>query len=369
MTSELSRDSVLIFYGWWQLSVCLFAFLGLMAIWWHLGKTQGDKGQVWLALSILCWSMSGAVELIFIYLDLISSHAHYLEGFRSIFSLINSLFILMGLPWFRYLPTSIKPIIQSRYWLAIIGLPFLFSLLPTVSKMLMSDRPSLIAELDVYYSLLTIGFLGYVLWSSFHHRRLQLLAWLSVICTLTIVVAQLYKFAGAEVYQTLFSAIFKTTLIMIFFALALSWVKEIAERPLLKASEILLSVIVSKDEQNRMAHKVRLGGSGLKTREIPLSPANHELLKKFIEAKLDNDRWLEIRPKHDNRTNIKYDIRDYNELKRLVASILDGIYGKSNWSREQHEVPFKDALFEASAEKTRRLRLAIPAANISMENY
>ncbi len=51
-----------------------------------------------------------------------------LEGFRSLFSLLNSLFILLGLPWFRYLPQRFSAIIKSRYWPIIIGIPFGFAL-------------------------------------------------------------------------------------------------------------------------------------------------------------------------------------------------------------------------------------------------
>ena len=50
-----------LFYGWWQFVVCLFAFAAMMAIWKHIGRKQGDFGMVWLALSVLCWNISGQV--------------------------------------------------------------------------------------------------------------------------------------------------------------------------------------------------------------------------------------------------------------------------------------------------------------------
>ena len=125
------EQQILTFYGTWQMVVCLFAFFGLMAIWWHLGKKQGDFGQVWLALSILSWSVSGAFEVI---LSPDASNPVYIEGIRSIFSLFNSLFILLSLPWFRYLPERVAPIIKSGYWKYIVGLPFIFSILPTINS-------------------------------------------------------------------------------------------------------------------------------------------------------------------------------------------------------------------------------------------
>ena len=256
ITDFLSDPQTLSLYGWWQLSVCLFAFVALLAIWWHIGRKQNDFGQVWLALSVLCWSFSGGIEVYFgkqlqrerqevttevnallegsaevishEIVDLRDTYRKiktdqtqslfFLDGSRSILSLFNSLFILLALPWFRYMPRRIEPIVKSRYWHFIVGLPFLFSLLPTLSKMI-SGR-SLVSELDVYYAALTLGFLGAVLWESFAKRRLRVLAWLSLICILITFIAQLYKLTDRNINLTLFSAIFKTSLIMIFFALA-----------------------------------------------------------------------------------------------------------------------------------------------------
>ena len=60
------NNETFLFYGWWQFSVCLSAFIALLSIWWHIGKKQNDLGQVWLALSVLAWSFSGAVEVYFV---------------------------------------------------------------------------------------------------------------------------------------------------------------------------------------------------------------------------------------------------------------------------------------------------------------
>ena len=144
-----------------------------------------------------------------------------LEGWRSVCSLFNSLFILFALPWFRYLPKPIYGLIKSKYWYYLVGVPFLFSLLPTISKMVTAQDYHLISELDVYYSTLTLVFLGYVLFWSFAKRRLIILAYLSVLCILVTFTAQILKLTGSSINQLLFSSIFKTSLIMIFFALAL----------------------------------------------------------------------------------------------------------------------------------------------------
>ena len=281
---------LLAFYGWWQLSVCAFAFVALMAIWWHIGRRQEDTGQVWLALSVLCWSISGGIEVIFANV-LPDTPTYMLDGWRSILSLGNSLFILMGLPWFRYLPQRIEPIIKSRYWPFIIGLPFLFSLLPTISKMISGRSIALISELDVYYSILTLIFLGLVLWESFAKRRLMILAWLSLVCILITFIAQIYKFSGSDVNMTLFSAIFKTSLIMIFFALALSWVKELSENVIPDAAHLFITFEQQKQANGKVNRLVRLNGiPGKPHAEALLTPALFNLLLTFARKKIERRR-------------------------------------------------------------------------------
>jgi len=359
---------ILSIFGYWQFTVCLFAFFALMAIWYHIGNRQKDFGQVWLALSILCWSFSGLVEIYFGSLDEVNVQSSYnLNGWRSIFSLFNSLFILLALPWFRYIPKIVEPIIKSTYWNIIVGLPFLFSLLPTVSKMITGGTSS-IAELDVYYALLTLVFLGLVLWESFAKRRLTILAWLSVVCILTTLVAQVYKIIGSDIDLTLYSAIFKTSLIMIFFALALSWVKELSERIMPRVDDLYLKLWKSKNDKHRYEYKAQIGGISVDADpEIKLSSTAFDLLSKFGNARLhDDEGWLEIKAKGETRKSKTYDINDYNEIKRLMKAMLDGLFGEGAWSAVNHEQPLKAALFEMSKKRDRKIRLRIPKERIEI---
>lgn len=401
----LTETSLLSFYGLWQLAVCLFAFLALMAIWWHIGRRQNDFGQVWLALSVLCWSFSGGADVYFakqiqqegrearnlldtllqsdpsaFFLDnqLTRVQAEYgrltaiwkgrsssLEGWRSILSLFNSLFILLALPWFRYIPGRIEAVVKSRYWPYIVGLPFLFSLLPTISKMLSAQNLGLISELDVYYAVLTLGFLGLVLWESFAKRRLIILAWLSVVCILVTFVAQLYKLTGSALDLNLFSAIFKTSLIMIFFALALSWVKELAENVIPGPEHLFLSLERRKNESGKYEFRAQLKGiPGKSDRPVALTPAMYDLFLTFARRRREGAGWLEIKPKSDPRSAKTYDIQDHNEIKRLLTALLDGIFGEGSWTRNLHEQPLRTALFELSDKRDRKIRLRLPAEHI-----
>ena len=336
--------------------------MGLLAIWYHIGKKQNDFGQVWLALSILSWAFSGLVEII--PWENISSFPSLKEGLRSVFSLLNSWFILLALPWFRYLPKAFASLIKSKYWSYVIGVPFVFALIPTIRRMFSQEISVGITELDVYYALLTLVFLGFVLWESFTRRRLPLLGVLSLITVVVTLIAQVFKLFDDTLNLLLFSAIFKTALIMLFFALALSWVKELTETIIPGPGQLQLHFI--KSTQNSTTKKIILLKCcpGNVTRQAELTPALHKLLRVFAERKFSSEEgWLEIKPKGFESSK-KYDINDYNEIKRLIGCLLDGVYGKDNWAREIHFDAFKNALFEMSENRERKIRLLLPKSNI-----
>lgn len=371
---------LLYYFGMWQQVTCLFAFFGLMSIWYHIGRKKGDFGQVWLALSILCWSISGFVDMKYggamhnhlnCQPNIVDSNTFYksqwiqLNGWKSILSLFNSLFILLALPWFKYLPKVLEQVIKSKYWPIIVGLPFLFSLLPTVSKFYSSSSISLISELDVYYSILTLLVLGGVLWESFTNRRLILLAVLSAVCVLITFAAQVFKLTDDGNVQILFSAIFKTSLIMIFFALALSWVKDLTEKIQINSKDIFLKLSKIKSGKTFSNMLTIDGLVRAETKEVSLTAKNYDLLKLFIDRKNSvNEGWLEIKPKANTRPDKLYDINDHNEIKRFIHSILDGVYGKGLWSKSEHEIPLKKVFLETSMNKERLIRLAIPKENL-----
>lgn len=353
---------IFLFYGWWQFGVCLFAFCALLAIWWHIGRNRKDHGQVWLALSVLCWSLSGLAEVLFVS-QWVS--IQFIEVSRSTLSLCNSLFILLSLPWFRYLPGKLESIIKSNHWHLIIEIPFVFCLLPTLSRLITAGNSALIQELDVYYAFFTLTFLGAVLWTTFQKRRLASLAYLSLVCIAITFLTQIYKLTGATINVTLFSAIFKTTLIMLFFALALSWVKELTENIIPNFRLLHLEI-----RNNIQGSKVRnlivfTGIPNIGLESIQLSPANYNLLKKFaFRRKNSEEGWLEIRPKEIIKR--EFDIKDHNEIKRLISALLDGLFGSGSWTKEQHFIPLKDALLELSDKRERKIRLRLHPEQITL---
>ena len=98
--------------------------------------------------------------------------------------------------------------------------------------------------------------------------------------------------------------------------------------------------------------------------EVLLTPALYQLLFEFARRKKEGvDPWLEIKPKNFDRSKT-YDINDHNEIKRLLSALLDGVFGKENWTRDHHQIPLKNTLFEMSEKRERRIQLALPSENI-----
>ena len=378
LTAATEQITLLRAFGFWGASVCGFAALALLAIYWHIGRRTRDVGQAYLAASVACWAMSGGVEVGYASAlqEALAAGAPLeplfgqLAAWRSVLSLSNSLLILLALPYFRYLPPRLTALAQSRYWPLVVGLPFAIALLPTARQLLTGRPSSIVSELDVYYALLTLAFLGLVLWSSFVRRRLPALAYLTAVCTVVTIGAQALKLGADPGTQVVLAAVFKTCLIMLFFALALSWVRELTEtaggrtssEAETSATPVALELLGSRE--------VRLSGiiSSKETTKFQLTPTVYELLHRFAERRTNapDGGWLEIKPKHEAKPRKLYDIRDHNEVRRLLHALLDGLYGAGHWGREQHELPLKRLLFESDATRPRTLRLALAAEHVTL---
>lgn len=381
---SIEQIALLKAFGSWGAASCFFAALALVAIWWHIGKKTNDFGQVYLAISVALWGVSGVIEVISATtISEIkaaggdpSAIVFRLAGWKSVLSLANSLFILLALPWFRYIPYRLAPLIKSKLWPLIVALPFVVAILPTIRQLLVGENNPLVSELDVYYALLTLAFLGAVLWSSFARRRLPTLAYLTALAMVVTVGAQVLKLGAEPGTQLVLAAIFKTCLIMMFFALALSWVRELAETAHPVLAKALTLTLLGKRQIEiggfaPQVHSEAQSSTFLETTKLlQLSPAHYELLFRFAERRKNNplEGWLEIKPKSETRTRRTYDIRDHNEVRRLLHALLDGMYGAGNWAREQHELPLKHVLFETDEAMPRMIRLALPTSAVTLAN-
>ena len=153
---------------------------------------------------------------------------------------------------------------------------------------------------------------------------------------------------------------------MIFFALALSWVKDLITKVELRAEAIRLKARVTR-EGGKIMRKVLFEGVGNTDHEVKLSSKNFDLLSRFIKEAKKSQEWLEIKPRSEKRPNKHYDIHDHNEIKRMLSSVLDQIYGREMWTKTEHFDPLKEALFELDKENSRKIRLKISSEQLSLE--
>lgn len=383
--TQLPQPAVFYFYGYWQLALCLFAGFALLGIWWHIGRKEKEWGMIWLSCAVFCWALSGIIEVYYAkqlesvllnsgtnlqqFLQEIAPFNAQIESGRSILSLFNSAFILLSLPCFKHIPKPIEPIIQTPSWYFIVLFPFFISLgvnLGILAGWLTASQTPFINTLDFIYAIIiTLPFLGWILWSSFEKRRLIVLAWLSLLCIGLTVIAQISKLNEDYLFKVISASVFKPMLIMLFFALALSWVKELGEYSIPSPNQIHLAFSKIKTPTGSFQHQIQLLiPPSIEGEYIKLTKSRFQLLLRFAQQLKDPDSWLEIKPKNETRPNKQYDIKDHNEIKRLVDNILDETYGKGQWRTNMERAFLKASIFEFSDDQRRKVRLRIPVENI-----
>ena len=122
-----------------------------------------------------------------------------------------------------------------------------------------------------------------------------------------------------------------------------------AENVIPNSSDLHINFQKNKLLSGKIENLVLLKGfPGSEKRKVKLSPALFEPFIKFSERKLSDADRLEIKPKNFSASNKTFDIKGDNEVKRLLISLLDSVFGKDNWTTEHHLNPLKTTLFEMS---------------------
>ncbi len=369
-----SLISIYKFFGLWQFSVCVFSGTALIFIWKNISQESQqkfDRGLLWLSLAIYVWALSGILDLLYSYqlsgqLPGLSDPIY--QGTQSILSTLNSALILFSLPYFKHIPTIVSPIIKSPTWKFLVSITFGFSAIVTflmITGIVIPSKIRFVFSIDFIYAIFTLVFLGFILWESFTKRGLKNLSYLSAIAIACTLLAQIFKLDDHEFLRIFFSCTFKTILIMLFFALALGWAKEVAKIVLPNSQEsYLLLFPMNKNRINTGAQMVLTLTPLFQTHPIKLTDKAFQLMTIFASKKAAQNQlegWLEIKPKSDKSGN--YDIKDYNEINRLIDQITKEIPSKDDESEELRN-QLKFALFEYS--NNRKVRLKIPSNNISI---
>lgn len=234
------------FYLLSEIFISLIGGLLLLAIWSTVQKQfktqlthevtikRIDKGLMYLSLSLFVWSFSGLIT----YFNLSTSENEWLLLIsQNIFSILNSLFLIVALFYFDHAPSYLY---NNRKNTIRIIIPLIaLSLLSFVLALIFNDtlstygiRYSVIP--DLLLSATLSWFLAITLFKTFTHRKMTVVA---VIATVTISllfvsqIPQAFHIDKFIFFSDLIKIIAKTGLISIFLVLGTSWVIELSQVP------------------------------------------------------------------------------------------------------------------------------------------
>ncbi len=234
------------FYLLSEMLISLIGAILLLAIWsavqryfkhqlsHEISIKRVDKGLIYLSLSLFVWCASAAVS--FLSLRISNSEWTLLIS-QNIFSILNSFFLILAIFYFDHAPSYLynnernaKKIIFLLIGLSIIS--FVLAIIFNDTTQTFGVRYSVIP--DLVLSLLLSWFLGVSLFRTFAHRKMTLVAFISVIAIVLIFASQLPQavhFESLSFYNDLIKIVAKTGLISIFLVLGTSWVIELAQTP------------------------------------------------------------------------------------------------------------------------------------------
>lgn len=266
-------------HGFYILSEIFISLIGatlLLAIWsviqqkfkyklvHEISVKRVDKGLLYLSLSVFVWSISGVVTLL-------GSHtnAWALLVSQNVFSILNSLFLILALYYFDQAPTylynnitSTRRIIWIFVGVSIISLLLALQYGDTVNTygLRLSAVPDLILS-GVLSWLLAIS-----LYRTFRERKMVIVAMISVVAIGLLFLSQWPQAFYVESFtflSDLLKIIAKTGLISIFLVLGTSWVIELSQTPTIPDMKIHFTdwnqVVLSVSSKGIFNQKVEFG--------------------------------------------------------------------------------------------------------------
>lgn len=332
-----------------QFFICTFATLALVSIWrsgqpWRIrsgiaqpagrkviasrhhyqNEPTRDPAVKWVAWAFAVWAVLGLI--LWVWRD--SREASRWNGavvdFRSIASIVNSVFFLLAIGYFDYGPTRLKFVDAHVRWRYIVigagGIATLvayslggFKKLDPLPKVLLSN--------------IALGFIVVSLFRSFIWRGFLLMAWLVVGAVLLTVWAQLFEVPyfvtlhgdHASELRGVALVTSKAALVILFLTLAFSWAHE--ESALLVEVERIRVFFVA-------GRKIEILMPGANQRiPVELTERLFERLHQFARARCakEGDGWL----------NLKDHGLDHPDLNKIAKAV--GIYPRTLFENHFHE--------------------------------
>ena len=267
-----------LFYQFTEFLLSLLGGFLLLAIWQTIQQKfkqklvseitikRFDKGLLFIGLSILVWSISALLGIVYQYY-------HIDNWFKLIsmnmFSILNSLFLILALYYLDNAPDylynnkkSTFRIIAFFVGLSIISLIIALSFGETIKSY--GFRLNTIP--DLILSTVMSWFLIVSLFRTFINRKMKTVAYIAVFSVLILFLTQLPLVFDLEKYSftiDLIKLTAKTTLIYVFLVLGTSWALELAQLPEASTMKIQFvdwnKIIINIPTKNIINQEVNFG--------------------------------------------------------------------------------------------------------------
>lgn len=268
-------------HHFYLLSEIFISFIGailLLAIWsaiqkkfkhklvYEISVKRVDKGLLYLSLSVFVWAISGAVTLVG---SSTTEWAWPLLISQNIFSILNSLFLILSLYYFDHAPTYLyNNITNTRkiIWtfIAVSVFSFLLALWNGDTVNTYGLRLSAIPDLILSGALSWL--LVVSLYRTFMERKMAVVAMLAVVAIGLLFLTQWPQVFYVESFtflSDLLKIIAKTGLISIFLVLGTSWVIELSQTPTIPDMKIHFTdwnqVVLSVPSKGIVNQKIEFG--------------------------------------------------------------------------------------------------------------
>lgn len=239
------------FYLLSEIFISLIGGVLLLAIWSAIQRQfkskleheipvkRKDKGLLYLSFAVLVWSFSGGIMLLGEDLG-----GQGLLISQNIFSILNSLFLVLALYYFDHAPTYLYNNVSNtrRVIWVFVGLSVgSFLLAMQLGDTVNTYGLRLSAIPDLILSGVLSWLLVVALYRTFVHRKMTIVAVMSVVAIVLLFLSQwpqVFYVASFDFLSDLLKIVAKTGLISIFLVLGASWAMELAQMPMVTDMKI-----------------------------------------------------------------------------------------------------------------------------------
>ena len=276
-----------------QAAICLAAGWAILAMYFRGTPVRSgeaapqplrDPGLLWLGLAMAVWGLVGL--LLLLPLDPGTTRA-----LRPLLSSANSAFLLIAASHLDYGVEILQRARERPWWSrAALGGAFAVALLTLVLYALVGPDPGWRQLPDFLLSSVTLLLYGFGMFRSFLKRGFAPLAVLAVLAIGLQFVAQLPEVTGRlaplglhDDRRWTLNLVSKAVALVAFLSLAMTWVHELARRPVHASVRLYFTGEHRVAAQNRRRWLVRVGGEMVELRERP----HRDLLKLAVHRLRD----------------------------------------------------------------------------------